>query len=80
MSTTDTNRAVAQRFYDEVVSQGTFEVLDEIITEDAHDGATPTGDGLLSGRADFLARKRSVRTRSLKVVDVVDAYSGRAEE
>ena len=43
MSTTDTNRAVAQQFYDEVVSQGTFEVLDEITAENAHDGATRPG-------------------------------------
>ncbi|GAA5059501.1 putative ester cyclase [Thermocatellispora tengchongensis] len=54
MSATDINRAVARRFYDEVVSQGKLEVLDEIVADDAHDHATPSGSGLRSGRAGFV--------------------------
>ncbi|MFG1879082.1 ester cyclase [Sphaerisporangium sp. NPDC049003] len=51
---TETNKAVARRFYEEVVSQGKLEVLDEIIAEDGQDSATPTGGGLGAGRAGFV--------------------------
>ena len=59
MSTTDTgrdtaeiNRAVARRFYEEVVSQGRLEVLDEIVAEDGTDSAVPAAGG--GGRAGFV--------------------------
>ncbi|MFL1378923.1 MULTISPECIES: ester cyclase [unclassified Nocardiopsis] len=50
MSTTETNRAAARRFYEEVVSQGRLEVLDEIVAEDGHDAAA----GGLRGRDGFV--------------------------
>ncbi|MEV4091751.1 ester cyclase [Streptosporangium saharense] len=59
MSTTETsreatevNRAVARRFYEEVVSQGRLEVLDEIVAEDGTDAAGPALGG--GGRAGFV--------------------------
>ncbi|GAA4210778.1 ester cyclase [Microbispora amethystogenes] len=57
MSTTETtateiNRTVARRFYEEVVSQGRLDVLDEIVADEATDGAVPAGGNL--GRAGFV--------------------------
>lgn len=51
-STTEINRAVARRFYEEVVSQGRLDVLDEIVADDASDAARPAGGDL--GRAGFV--------------------------
>ncbi|GAA0403378.1 ester cyclase [Microbispora corallina] len=52
MSTTETNRAVAKRFYEEAVTRGRLEVLDEIIADDATDAAGPAGGN--RGRAGFV--------------------------
>ncbi|MCT9935294.1 ester cyclase [Planotetraspora sp. A-T 1434] len=52
MSTTETNREVARRFYEEAVTQGRLEVLDEIIADDATDGAGPAGGA--GGRDGFV--------------------------
>ncbi|MEU1729799.1 ester cyclase [Streptosporangium sp. NPDC020145] len=52
MSTTETNRAVARRFYEEVVSKGRLEVLDEIVAEDGTDAAGPALGG--GGSAGFV--------------------------
>lgn len=48
------NKAVARRFYEEVVSQGKLEVLDDIIADDGRDSATPAGGELGGGKAGFV--------------------------
>ncbi|RCG21016.1 ester cyclase [Sphaerisporangium album] len=51
-ATTEINKAVARRFYEEVITQGKLEVLDEIIAEDGRDTAVPAGG--TAGPAGFV--------------------------
>ncbi|MGQ4615988.1 ester cyclase [Nocardia sp. R7R-8] len=52
MSTLETNKKVAHRFYTEVVTQGDLAVLDEIVAEDGRDSAVPAGN--IKGRDGFV--------------------------
>ncbi|MGW4365642.1 ester cyclase [Nocardia takedensis] len=52
MSVLETNKKVAHRFYEEVVTQGDLAVLNEIIAEDGHDSAVPAGN--IKGRDGFV--------------------------
>lgn len=48
------NKAIVQRFYEEVYNQGREEVLDEIIAPDYLDyGHNPPGRGIEGAKADF---------------------------
>ena len=54
MSQEEDNKAIVQRFYEEVFNQGREEVIDEIISPDYVDyGHEPPGRGIESVKQDF---------------------------
>jgi len=59
--TVDANKAVVQRFYDEVVSSGNLDLLDELAHEDMTDHAA-LANGWGPGREGFRLHVNTVRT------------------
>ncbi|MFE6857784.1 ester cyclase [Nocardia sp. NPDC057668] len=70
ISAIEANKAAARRFYDEVVSQGKLEVLDEIIAEDGRDSAVPAGN--IKGRSGFVEHITWLRENVEGVTATVD--------
>ena len=60
MSDVEHNKAVIRRFYEEALNEGRFEVLDEIVADDARDNARPVDGGLSAGRAGFVQHLKVV--------------------
>ena len=52
--TQEINKAAARRLYEEAISQGKVEVLNDIVADDARDTAAPVDGGLPSGRGGFI--------------------------
>ncbi|MRH91237.1 ester cyclase [Nocardia sp. SYP-A9097] len=48
----ETNKAVARRFYTEVITEGNLALLDDIIADDGRDSAVPAGN--IKGREGFV--------------------------
>jgi len=72
-SASETNKTVARRFYDEVVTKGDLGLLDEIIADDGHDSAVPAGD--VKGRDGFVEHitwlRANVENVTATVTDVI---------
>ncbi|MQY28435.1 ester cyclase [Nocardia aurantia] len=69
-SAVEINKAATRRFYEEVVSQGRLEVLDEIIADDGRDTANPAAG--VVGRQGFVEHITWLRDNVEGVTATVD--------
>jgi predicted SnoaL-like aldol condensation-catalyzing enzyme len=72
MSEQEANRIVVKRLYEEVISQGRFDVLDEIVADDAVDGSRPrNGLGVQAFRRHVEGLRATVTEIQAIVTDTV---------
>ncbi|WP_019926732.1 ester cyclase [Nocardia sp. BMG111209] len=70
ISAVEVNKAAARRFYEEAITQGKLEVLDEIIADDGRDTASPAAD--ITGRQGFVEHITWLRANVEGVTATVD--------
>lgn len=68
-TTLETNKNIARRFYEEVITQGNLALLSEIIADDGHDFAVPAGN--IKGRKGFVEHITWLRANVENVTAIV---------